>query len=505
MKTRWLGPCRKMGQDNAMQQVRENRAGWLALGAGFFVAVVCFLSLRWAGATIPAAGAGSTLVLMATLWIAQAIPLAATALIPVVSFPLLDVLTPREVAQAYLNPIVMLFIGGFLLAQAVERWELHKRFAFYILRLVGTGPRQLLLAFLATSFLLSMWISNTATALMMLTLALAVIKEREERTGQAAGQWGIALLLAIAYGCSLGGIATPIGTPTNLVLLSVLQGAGDYVPSFGNWLVWSLPFTLLMAGSGFAVLSFYAGNSSASSTPEGGQAPSLPPWTREEITALTVLSVTALLWIFRRELDFGLVSLRGWSSLHPALGQVDDGTVAVAAALLLFLLPASHRRPGRLLEKEALQDLPWPIVLLFGGGFALAAGFSQSGLGEWVGAQTAAPLESLGVWVVLPVSLLMLVLTEFTSNVATAAMMVPVLHASLAGTDLPALAVLMPATFAASLAFMMPVATPPNAIVFASGRVPLGTMIRLGVIMNLLGLVFVGLWSFIFVQFVPNP
>jgi len=425
---------------------------------------------------------------MALWWISECVPLAVTALIPLLALPLTGIGTAKEIAPRYMTSIMFLFIGGFLIAQALERTGLHRRMALAILGRWHASPLQMLAGFAAATAFLSLWISNTATAMLMLTVALAVLARLDQESGAGSGApFAAALLLMIAYAANIGGMGTPVGTVPNLVFLENMRiHAPDAVPGFLQWMFVGVP--MVLAGVTLLLLLFmyrlrklsWARDAVLGLTQEQQ---ALGPMRRDESFVAWVLGLTALAWMTRQGIQGEGFQLPGWSSLLPHPG-VDDGTVAMTAALLLFLVPVKDGRP--ILGHQAIGRLPWEILILLGGGFALAMGMQGSGLSQWIGTQAhflagiPLPLVLLGI------ALAIVFLTEITSNTATTQVMLPILAAVALSSDYDLAMVLLSATLAASCAFMLPVATPPNAIVFATGRVSMDAMARAGFRLNLL-------------------
>ncbi len=436
-------------------------------------------------------------VLMALLWMTEAVPLAVTALLPLVLFPLLGIASSQVVAGRYMNSTVFLLLGGFLIAQAMERWGLHRRIALSVLGFFGGQPIALVLGFITATSFLSMWISNTASTLVMLPIALAVLSRFEGLVPPAkAHRLGIALLLAIAYSASLGGMMTLVGTPPNLVFAKLYGDIAGVEVDFARWLLVGVPVGLAM----LAILVVYLVVLYLRGFGKGIELDSLlheerqrlGPMSAEEWKVALVFVITALLWIGRKGITFGDWRLPGWQEWLAHGRLVDDGTVAIAMATLLFMIPA--RGGSALLDVKAFGRLPWPVVILFGGGFALASGFVDSGLS----AVLASGLGDLGgtgrTGLMFMVAGGMTFLTELTSNTSTTQMILPVLASFAGGADIDPLWLMLPATFSASCAFMFPVATPPNAIVFGSGLIRMRDMIRTGLFLNLIGIpVVVGL------------
>ena len=455
---------------------------------------------------------------MAIWWMTEAIPLFATALAPLVLFPLLGVMAGRETAPVYLNSTIVLFIGGFMIAIAMQRWNLHRRIALAIIHAVGGSPGRIVFGFMAAAAFLSMWISNTATAVMMVPIGLAIVLQVEERLGAGARTFTVALMLGIAYGCSVGGLTTLVGTPPNLAFARIHDALFPGAPSiaFGQWLVVALPVGVTLLGIAWVVITqvFYRAGSEVAVGREvvAAERARLGPVTFEERAVLTVFSATALLWVFRVDLNLGPITVPGWNQLLPWPELVDDGTVAIAMASLLFFIPARPNvagdgdgaevdtsegelegarkepvRRGRLLGADVVPQLPWGVVLLIGGGLALATAFQRTGLAALIGGQFEAVGALPTFALILLVCLAITFLTELTSNTATTEMILPILASVAVATGLHPLLLMIPATMSASCAFMMPVATPPNAIVFGSNRLTIAQMARAGIVLNLAG------------------
>jgi len=437
---------------------------------------------------------------MAVWWITEAAPLAVTALLPVVLFPLLGLMAGKTVAPLYFNSIIFLFLGGFMVALAMERWGLHRRIALRIILLIGGGPRRLVLGFMAAAAFLSMWISNTATTMMMVPIGMAVVS----RVGAGEGSGGSvrfasALLLGTAYGASLGGIATLVGTPPNPLFIRNLAVLFPEAPevSFAQWFAFALPLSVVFLVVAWLVLGLFFRLAPLRGLVDRSlfreEQARLGPMSRAEKIVLVDFLALALLWLTRMGLTVGDWQLPGWSGLVADASFLDDGTVAIALALLLFLIP-SGRRPGeRVMDWPTTRKLPWGIVLLFGGGFALAQGFVDSGLSGWLGGRMEGLSGLPPLLIVLCVCLLITFLTELTSNTATTQMALPVLAAVAVAIEVNPLLLMVPATLSASCAFMLPVATPPNAIIFGTERIRSAEMARVGVILNLVGAVLITL------------
>ena len=331
-------------------------------------------------------------VLMAIWWITEALPLAATSLVPLVFFPLLGVLSGSDISASYINSVIFLFIGGFMLAIAMENWGLHKRIALKIISVFGGTANSILFGFMISSAFLSMWISNTATAVMMLPIALAVITKIENEFGKVETKnFSKSILLGIAYSCSIGGIATLIGTPPNLALVRIHKIAFPNAPqiSFGDWMMLAFPITvilLILTGIYLSKIAFRSNNKiQISKDFIKNEYKSLGKFSYPEKVIAIIFGLTSLLWIFRTDLDFGFVKLSGWSTLFHSPGFIDDGTIAITMAFLLFLFPTKDDKQKTILAANVFEQIPWGIILLFGGGFALATAFSSSGLSEYIG------------------------------------------------------------------------------------------------------------------------
>lgn len=436
--------------------------------------------------------------LMALLWITEAIPLAATALLPLVLLPLLGIAPAKEVATKYINSNVFLLIGGFLIAQAMERWQLHRRIALIVLSWFGGRPAFMVTGFMAATAFLSMWISNTAATLVMLPIALAILANFETRLNDACShRLAIALLLAIAYSASVGGMISLVGTPPNLVFAKLYHEVSGQEVDFLRWALVTLPVGVSMLGL-LAIYLYWAylrGLPHTGDTDEliAREKARLGRISREEAQVAGVFAVTALLWIGRKGLTLEDLKIPGWQGWLPHGNLVDDGTVAIAMASLLFLLPARlpSGKGGALLDSDVFLRLPWPVVILFGGGFALAYGFEVSGLSGWIAMQLQGLAGYGRTALIVSVATAMTFLTELTSNTASTQLVLPILISLAKALTLDPVWLMLPATLSASCAFMLPVATPPNAIVFGSGRLRIWEMVKTGFLLNVLGIVIV--------------
>ncbi len=477
----------------------ENHSGGTGKRVGFWLGVLVFLLLLafpLDPGNGPASRMAAVALLMAVWWVSDCIPLFATALLPLILFPLLGILSGRETAPIYFNNIIVLFIGGFMIALTMEKWNLHRRIALGIIHAVGGGPARMVLGFMLAAAFLSMWISNTATAVMMVPIGLAMILQIEEEFGtDQTHSFSVGLMLGIAYACSVGGLMTLVGTPPNLSFVRIFQILFPEAPpiAFGQWMIMAFPLGAILLVAAWLLITrvFYRAPAELKVDPEvvKSERAALGPVAFEEKVVMAVFATTAFLWVFRVDLQLGLFTIPGWSRLLPFPGMIDDGTVAIGMASILFFIPTRDRSKGhrRIMGPEVIPRLPWNIVLLFGGGFALAAGFQRTGLAQLMGDQFQAVSNLPTFALILLVCLMITFLTELTSNTATTEMILPILAAIAVATETHPLVLMIPATLSASCAFMMPVATPPNAIIFGSGRLSVGEMARIGFVLNLIG------------------
>jgi sodium-dependent dicarboxylate transporter 2/3/5 len=465
----------------------------LVLGPILFV-LINFLDLEPGNPAVTRMAAVAAL--MAAWWITEAIPLSATALLPLVLYPLLGIETGGATAPIYFNSTIVLFLGGFIIALTMEKWNLHRRIALKIIRAIGGGPSRIVLGFMIAAAFLSMWVSNTATAIMMVPIGLAIILEMESDFGQAdTHTFSVGIMLGIAYACSVGGIATLVGTPPNLSLARIFEITFPEAPAlaFGQWMVMALPISAALLVIAWLLITkvFFRvpEHVTVDQTVVEEQKRALGHIAYEEKAVLFVFGITAFLWVFRLPLNLGVFTIPGWSQLLPFPDLLDDGTVAIAMASLLFLIPTrTPKAPApTLASRDIILRLPWNIVLLFGGGFALAYGFQSTGLSILIGNAFAGLAGVSPVVLIVVTCLSITFLTELTSNTATIEMILPILASVAVVAGVNPLLLMVPATLSASCAFMMPVATPPNAIVFGSGRVRIPEMARIGIVLNLIG------------------
>ncbi len=438
-------------------------------------------------------------VLMAWWWVFEVVPIPVTSLLPLALLPGLGIEKLTPVAAQYGKPVIFLFLGGLMLAVALSRCRLDRRLALYVVRAIGSRPSRLVLGFMVATAGLSMWISNTAAVMVMLPIAMSVLSEAKNRgaSEEDVRCVGSATMLSVAYAGNIGGMATPIGTPPNLVYVEILQKlfADAAVPTFANWMLLGVPTVVVFILVGWLLMTRVVfrlpvvevmGDSGAIEQAVAD----LGPWRRDEWVCGGVFAVTAMLWMTGSDLRLGDGVIPGWRSLLE-IPQFKDASVAVLAATVLFVLPSKDRAGEALLDWDAVKGLPWGLLLLFGGGFALAAGFSASGLSAEIGNAVGGLKGLPPVVLIAIVCFVMTFTTELTSNTATTTLVLPILGKAAAALGMDPRALMVPATLSASCAFMMPVATPPNAIVFGSGYIRIGQMVRAGLFFNIAGVVII--------------
>jgi len=433
-----------------------------------------------------AAGVG---LWMAIWWATEAIPVPATAFIPLVAFEPLGIASFRDAAAPYANPTIYLFLGGFMMALALERWDLHRRIALAILDRTGTDGRRLIGGFMFVCAMLSMWMTNTSTTMMLLPIVLSVIVVVRDNvpdlSDKARSDFQIAMLLGLAYSASIGGLATLVGTPPNALLIGFLADNYGIEISFARWMLVGIPVTLIMLPVAWFVLTrlLHQVNVPASEAVNlhlHDLRQELGPMSTAEKRVAIIFVAVILSWMLRRPLT-DLLGVTG----------ISDPGIVMTAAVLFFLVPSGDAAQARLMTWEDVARLPWGVLILFGGGLSLAAVVSNTGLALWLG-ESLAPLNAFGLAALVVAAVaLVIFLTELTSNLATTATLLPVMGAIALQAGLPPLVLTVPITIAASCAFMLPVATPPNAIVFATGQITIPQMVRAGIVLNLIGIVIV--------------
>jgi sodium-dependent dicarboxylate transporter 2/3/5 len=428
--------------------------------------------------------------LMAGWWITEAIPIPITSLLPVALFPLLGILDGRTTAATYFNHLIFLFIGGFLFALAMQRWDLHRRIALRILRFLGTSPPRVLLGFMTSTWFLSMWISNTAATMMMVPMAMAIIGPfREHLNKDQARRFSIVLILGVAYSASIGGISTLIGTPPNMSLARILEITfPDRAElSFVWWFKFAFPLSLTFLIAAWFTLTKLARLGSLKVSVNKNyfidQHQQMGAMTFEQRAVGGLFFLLVFGWMFRPQ----------WSQLFPNPSYIDDGTVAIVIAILLFLIPSKAEPGAKLMDWKAAKGIRWGIILMFGGGFALATGFIESGLSDWLGQQLTS-LQNVPLWLLIAIICTVITfLTELTSNMATTEVVLPILAAMSTAINVDPLMLMIPATLSASCAFMLPVATAPNAIAFGGSDVKIKDMMRYGIVLNIIGIILISL------------
>ena len=446
-------------------------------------------------------------LLMAIWWVTEIIPLGITSLLPVLLFPVFGIMDGKDVSQTYFNDIIFLFMGGFMVAIAIQKWNLHKRIALWILKKIGVSPARILVGFmLATSFI-SMWISNTATTMMMVPILISILAKLEEINGkEKISRYSIGVLLAVAYSATIGGISTLVGSPPNLSFVRIFE---LYFPqaesiSFGSWFIFAFPITFVLFIIFFIYLYFFFVKNktdwqpiSKSQIDKDYKALGKPTYEEKIIMFLFVLM--AMLWLFRSNISIGSFTIPGWSSNFKNQDYLNDGTIAVFIAFLLFIIPSKSKKTSRhLMTWKDAEQLPWEIILLFGGGFALATGMKESGLSMWCGEhllflEHVHPLVIIGFLV-----LFITFLGEISSNTAIVETFLPVIAGLAITLNVNPLLFMIPATLGASMGFMLPIATPPNAIVFATKRIVMGKMIRTGFMLNIISVIVITLFAYFY-------
>lgn len=478
---------------NAFAPVRKAVSA-VKLNIGFWLGIVLFAAVYFMpeakGLPLAAQKTAAVTLLMICWWIFEAIPIPATSLVPLAAFPLLGIMPGEQAAAPYANDSVFLFLGGFCLAIAMEKWNLHRRIALHIIRIVGMKPKQIVLGFMTATAFISMWISNTAAAMIMLPIGLAIMNHFH-RDETKVSNFGGALMLSIAYSASIGGIGTLIGTPPNIVFAGQMKIMFPEIPEVGffQWMLVGVPLVVIfipitwwyLTSVAFPIKNEAANRFSVIIEEELVQ---LGKMRKAEKLVLAVFILTGLAWIFRP----------GWSSLLGLGKSVNDATVAVIAGLALFIIPVDAEKRKCLLDWQSASAIPWGILLLFGAGFSLANAFSVSGLSLAIGESIKAFSGLPPVALIAMICLLITFLTEVTSNTATAVTILPVLGAMSLSLGVHPYVLMLPATMSASCAFMTPVGTPPNAIVFSSGQISMKKMAETGLALNFIG---VGLVTFI--------
>jgi solute carrier family 13 (sodium-dependent dicarboxylate transporter), member 2/3/5 len=487
-----------------IEEHRISRRAWTGRFLGPILAVLAYFTLPTGEGALSPEGVAvvSVGILMAVWWITEALPLPATALLPIALFPLFGVVEVGDATAPYASDVIFLFMGGFMIALAMQRWGLHRRIALLTVMAVGTRPVRVIGGFMIATGFLSMWVSNTATAVMMLPIGLSVLalvfgdgasrpadeeEVAEELTGPGASNFAVCLMLAIAYAASIGSLATLIGTPPNLFMAGFLEETYDISIGFGQWMLVGLPLAVTFLFITWVVLTRFVYPPEIDEISGGrdlirSQLDEMGSISRGEKVVLTVFVLTALAWVTREPL-----------SDLPFFGGLSDAGIAIIAAIALFTIPIDWRNGVFAMDWRTALELPWGVLLLFGGGLSLASAVVETGVDEWIGSLVGDLTILPALLLVVVAAAAILLLTELTSNTATAATFLPILAGVAIGVGLDPLLLVVPAALAASCAFMMPVATPPNAIVFGSGYVTIVQMVRAGVWLNVIAIVLITL------------
>jgi len=467
----------------------ESQKKWTGLFLGPVLFILFLFFIEPQGMSAEARAVLASTLWVATWWITEAIPIPATSLLPIILLPLAGGLDVKTATSAYGDKMLFLFIGAFMIALAMEKWNLHKRIALNIILAVGTNTRKIILGFMIATGFLSMWISNTATTMMMMPIGVAIISQfssflKNNHSKRASDNFGKALMLGIAYSASIGGLSTLIGTPTNPIFAAMVKQIFNQEISFADWMMLGTPLAVVLIGISWIHLVRFA--FPLKSDPVKGvkdtmenDLKQLGSLSWEEKWVMVVFVGAALAWISRSYV------------LNLFMPALDDTIIAVAGALILFFIPTKSKPNSRILNWETAVKLPWGVILLFGGGLSIAAGFKESGLAQWIGTSMTL-LQGLELIVIIAgVTTLVNFLTEITSNVATATIILPILASIAASINIHPYVLMVAATIAASCAFMLPVATAPNAIVFGTGYVNMQDMIKAGFWLNILSIIII--------------
>ncbi len=495
---------KKKEKNEVGMQLEESNDGpvskvrWGGFFGGLFLFLLMLFSSSPEGLSLAGWRTAAVAVLLATWWVAEVIPIAATALLPIVLFPVLGILDVQTAAAPYADPMIYLFLGGFIIAIAMQRWDLHRRIALNIINFIGTQPRNIIFGFIVSSAFMSMWVSNTAATMMMLPIGLSVIqllKTREtdpEQQGKYVN-FTVALMLAIAYAANVGGLGTVIGTPTNALMIAFVNDAYDVQISFVQWMTLGIPVVILGLPVIFYTLVDIVFPVRLQSLPGGreyiqSELDRLGTISRPEVKVAAVFVLVALLWITR-------------PLLEQVIPGLSDASIAIFGALLLFVIPVDLSKSVFLMRWQDAEDLPWGVLILFGGGLSLAGAIQKTGLAEWVGGY----FEILGGWpvilIILVISGIIIMFTELASNSATAAAFLPVIGSVAIAIGQDPLLFAVPVTMVASCAFMLPVATPPNAIIYGSGVMDIPQMTRAGLVLNLFFAILITLLTYFLFAF----
>ena len=463
---------------------------------GFFTGILAFIIIMVLpapeGLSHEGKSAAAVVILMSIWWITEAIPVFATAFLPLALYPVLEILPASKTAVNYGHNYVLMMLGGFFLGKAIESQNLHKRIALIIINIFGVSRRRIIFSMMVATAFLSMWIANVTAAVMMFPIALSIVSKEEEDLSGQKSTFATALMLGIAYSATLGGLGTLIGTPTNLIMIGILENLFPDAPpiTFFTWLKVGLPLLIVLLPLFAYYLSRYfrvSGNLNGNETLIKDELSALGKTTPGERRVIYVCIFAIVGWVFRENLVLGDFVIPGWSELLGLQDFVHDSTVAMAASIMLFAIPATKEK--RLLDWKQASQVPWGVVMIVGGGYAIAAGFESTGLADWLGAQLAFVSSYPFIVVLILVIGFVMIFTEFNSNTATANILLPVLASMAVAASMNPLLLMIPATVASSLGFMMPAGTGPNTVIFGSERVTVSDMVKCGVWLNLISLI----------------
>jgi sodium-dependent dicarboxylate transporter 2/3/5 len=493
-----------------MSNINPLKSKWIYGLLAIVLAIIIYSvvpSEEYAQAPIMAA----IVIIMAVFWIFEVVPIAITSLFPIFLFPLFGILDTKSTALFFGKEIIFLFLGGLMLAQGIQNSNLHKRIALNIVNIIGSKPANLVLGFMIATAGLSMWISNTASVMVMMPIGLSIIEEMKEveNSKKFLSKFAVALMLGIAYSADIGGMATLIGTPPNMVFMEMYHELFPHLPKvgFAQWMMMGLPVAITFLFTGWLLMTkviFRMPKTKIFSSGDiiKGMLKSLGKVRRDELASGLIFLSAAILWVTGSDITLSeTFVIHGWRSAF-GLEMVSDASIAVATSLLLFLIPSNDRPTEKLLTWSKARELPWGILLLFGGGFAIAGGFNSSGLSNVIGNLFASLEIDSPILIVLIVCFVLTFLTEITSNTATTNLILPILAKASVVLGLDPRILMIPATLSASCAFMMPIASPTQAIIFGSGHVKIKQMIRAGILFNLWGVLIVTSVFYVMAKFV---
>lgn len=486
-----------------MEKIAKIKLTGLVLGPLFFALISLFPAPEGLGPHAWTTVACASLIV--TWWLFEALPIPITSLIPLVAFPLLNITTMKEAAVPYSNPIIFLYLGGFMIALAMERWNLHLRISLHIIRFVGTNADRLVLGFMLATGFLSMWISNTATTMMMLPIAMSVIDllvgdKDYTQSGHAVNyeKFFTVLMLGIAYAATIGGLGTLVGTPPNLIFAGFIRDTYHMEIKFLDWALIGTPLAVFLLIVTWVLLTKclfrnHLGQLHGGEELIAKELEALGPMSRGEKRVSAIFLLTALLWMFSPYLAKWL-----------PLGDINENNIAILSALLLFITPVDLKKGIFVLDWKTAEKMPWGILMLFGGGLSLADALGNTGVIQWIGS-VMAHLDGIGIFaIILVIAASVTLMSEFMSNMALTAVFLPVAAALAIGFHENPLLITIPVTLAASAGFMLPMATPPNAIVFASGHVTVPRMVRAGFFLDIIAVLAIALFAWLVIPYVFN-